>query len=210
MKLGRWPQRVLLIAFALSLLLHIVFALFAHALRNSRQNDVEVVTIEHRSDAMIHLQTPRPRPKVTPVPHPRPSTRPAAVATHGAQAKSTGTGTTGGPTAAAPTPAPAAAATAAAPACEKSDIGAAVTETPPQPDISSAARTDGTSGIALIDVQLDAQGAVTGAAVSHGTGNTSLDTVALDMARGARYSPALHDCKPVAAAYTFSVKFYAW
>jgi len=73
-----------------------------------------------------------------------------------------------------------------------------------------AARADGTSGISLIKVQIDAQGAVTSAAVSQGTGNSSLDLVALAMARGARYSPALHECKPVAAAYTFSVKFYAW
>jgi hypothetical protein len=46
--------------------------------------------------------------------------------------------------------------------------------------------------------------------VSQSTGNTSLDLVAVSMARDARYSPALHDCKPIAAAYDFSVKFVAW
>ncbi|MEO6836256.1 MAG: TonB family protein [Candidatus Tumulicola sp.] len=209
MKLGRYPQRLIVIAFALSLLLHLIFALVAHGLRNSRQNDVEVVTIEHRSNAMIHLQTPPPPRKVTPVPHPRPSTRPAPVQTHGAQPQNTGAGTTSAPTVA-PTPQPSAAATTAAMACAKSDLGAAVVENPPQPDVPIAARTEGTNGIALITVQLDGQGGVTNATVSHGTGNASLDLVALGMARGARYSPALRDCKPVAAAYTFSVKFYAW
>jgi TonB family protein len=208
MKLGRYPQRLLVIAFVLSLLIHVLLALFAHGLRGSRQNDVEVVTIEHRSDAMIHMATPPPRPKVTPAPHPRPSSRPAPVRAHGAQPQAAGSGSRAAATAA-PTPEPSAAATTPS-ACRKSDIGAAVTENPPQPEIPSGARAQGTSGIALVDVRLDAQGAVTGAAVSRGTGNSSLDLVAVGMARAARYAPALHDCKPVAAAYTFSVKFYAW
>ena len=36
------------------------------------------------------------------------------------------------------------------------------------------------------------------------------DVVAVGMARDARYSAALRDCKPVAGSYTFSVKFVAW
>ncbi|HEY5425008.1 MAG TPA: TonB family protein [Candidatus Tumulicola sp.] len=209
MKLGRRSQRLLFLAVAVSLLIHLIFALLAHGLRASRQNDVEVVTIEHRSDAMIHMATPPPKPKVTPVPHPRPSARPAPARTHGAPAPASGAGDIPA-RASTPTPEPAAAATPAGPSCQKSDIAPTVTALPPQPDIANAARADGTSGISLIKVQIDAQGAVTSAAVSQGTGNSSLDLVALAMARGARYSPALHECKPVAAAYTFSVKFYAW
>ena len=59
-------------------------------------------------------------------------------------------------------------------------------------------------------MQLDANGQVTGASVTQSTGNSSLDLVAVAMARDARYTPALHECKPVASAYTFSVKFVAW
>jgi TonB family protein len=59
-------------------------------------------------------------------------------------------------------------------------------------------------------VQLDPQGYVLGASVTQSTGNSSLDLVAVAMARDARYAPALHDCKPVSAVAVFSVKFVAW
>lgn len=208
MKLGRHPQRLLLVAFLLSLLLHAIVALVVRQGRPSEQNEVEAVTIEHRS-AITRLQTPPPRPKVTPVPHPRPSVRPAPAATKGEAARPASGGTGATPAAPPPSPPPAAVA-ATAPPCANSDVGAAVVGDPPQPDVPNAARTDGTSGIATIAVTLDARGNVTAAAVAHGTGNSSLDLVALGMARAATYSPALHDCKPVAAAYTFSVKFFAW
>ena len=81
---------------------------------------------------------------------------------------------------------------------------------PSPPDIPPAARANGTSGVAMVRVQLDENGQVTGAGVTQSTGNSSLDIVAVAMARDARYTPALHDCKPVAGAYTFSVKFFAW
>lgn len=209
MKLGRHPQRLLLAAIVLSLLMHAIVALIVRQARPSTQNEVEAVTIEHRS-AITHLQTPSPRPKATPVPHPRPSTRPAPAATHGVAAhpSSGGSGATPGAPTPAPAPPPVAAATAEP--CAKADIGAAVVGDPPQPDIPNAARAQGTSGIATIAVTLDAGGNVTGATVARGTGNSSLDLVALAMARAARYSPALRDCKPIAAAYTFSVKFFAW
>lgn len=207
MKLGRHPQRLLVVAFVLSLLLHLIVALIVRQARSSTQNEVEVVTIEHRS-AITRLQTPPPRPKATPVPHPRPSTRPAPAATHGVAAHPSSGGIGATPGAATPTPEPVAAATAEP--CAKAEIGAAVVGDPPQPDVPNEARAQGTSGIATVTVALDASGAVTGATVAHSTGNSSLDLVALGMARSARYSPALRDCKPIAAAYTFSVKFFAW
>ena len=82
--------------------------------------------------------------------------------------------------------------------------------TPAPPDIPLETRASGTSGTALVSVQLDAAGQVTGASVMQSTGNSSLDLVAVTMARDARYAPALRDCKPVVSAYTFSVKFEAW
>ncbi len=81
---------------------------------------------------------------------------------------------------------------------------------PSPPDIAPDARAKGTSGVALVSVRLDPNGQVLGADVTQSTGNSSLDLVAVAMARDARYSPARHDCKPVASAYTFSVKFVAW
>jgi TonB family protein len=201
-------QRLLVLAFAISLLLHFVFALVVHPWRNRQENEVEVVSIQHRSVVMTRLQTPPPRPKITPVPHPLPSTRPAPVRTHGATSQNGGTGAAISATTSPVEPSPAA--TPAANACEKSDLGAAVTGNPPTPDIPNATRADGTSGTATINVQLDSQGAVTAAAVAQSTGNSSLDVVALGMARAARYSPALHACKPVAGTYAFRVRFYAW
>jgi protein TonB len=94
--------------------------------------------------------------------------------------------------------------------CAQSTTAAAVVSTPAPPDIPLQARAEGTSGTALVSVQLDASGTVTGATVTQSTGNSSLDLVAVGMARDARYSPALRDCKPVASAYVYSVKFVAW
>jgi len=61
-----------------------------------------------------------------------------------------------------------------------------------------------------VRVQLDPSGQVTGTGVVRSTGNSSLDLVAVAMARDARYTPALHGCKPVAGDFEFSVKFVAW
>ena len=56
----------------------------------------------------------------------------------------------------------------------------------------------------------DAQGHVTNTSVAKSSGSTALDAVAIALAKGATYSPALVKCKPVAAAYTFTVKFSPW
>jgi TonB family protein len=85
-----------------------------------------------------------------------------------------------------------------------------VIATPAPPEIAPDVRASGTDGLALVSVALDPTGQVTNTGVAQSTGNASLDLVAVAMARDARYSPALHDCKPIAATYTFSVKFVAW
>ncbi|MGC2408193.1 MAG: TonB family protein, partial [Candidatus Cybelea sp.] len=94
--------------------------------------------------------------------------------------------------------------------CAQANTQAVVVATPAPPDIPVGARASGTNGTALVSVQLDANGQVSGTNVTQSTGNSSLDLVAVAMARDSRYTPALHDCKPVASAYTFSVKFVAW
>ncbi len=200
-------RQLLLAAFIISLLVHLVFALLAHPWRNRQENQVEVVSIQRRPVAMTRLQTPPP-PKATPKPHPSPVVRPATAAPNSTPGQAAGNG--GGQATAAPTAAPTPQATPAGNACERNDLEAAVAENPPQPEIPTAVRADGTSGVAAVDVKLDRHGEVTGAAVSQSTGNSSLDVVAVSMARSARYTPALHSCKPVASAYTYRVRFYAW
>ena len=198
--------RLLLIAFALSLLVHLIVALIMRPPSPTTQSQAEVVSIEHRpaTIAVTKVPTPPPRPKRTPSPRVVSKSRP--IASNGPN----GAASSG---ASAQTPAPAVteqpAATPKA-GCAQANIGAAVIATPPPPDIAPAARTSGTNGVALVNVQLDTEGQITGANVTQSTGNSSLDLVAVSMARQARYSPALRDCKPVASAYDFSVKFVAW
>jgi protein TonB len=202
-------QRLLLVAFALSLLVHLIVAVIMHPPVPTFENQAEVVSIIHRpaSIAVTKVPTPPPpRPKQTPAPKTRSSAPPAR--------KGPGAAANAGAGTPEPTP-PVAVATAAPTAssnlgCSKADTPAAVVATPSPPDIAPGARADGTSGVALVNVQLDANGQVTGTGITQSTGNSSLDLVAVGMARDARYSPALRDCKPIASAYTFSVKFVAW
>jgi periplasmic protein TonB len=205
---ARRARRLLLAAFAISILIHVVVALFMHPPRAPVENQVESVSIHHVV-AVTKLVTPPPQPKRTPAPNPAPSSRPAPRSTHAAQAIGTAGGT--GRATPAPTPLPVvASATPATVGCAQTDTDAAVVTTPSPPDIPVNVRAQAASGVALVDVHLDAQGAVTDAKVSQSTGNPSLDLVAVGMARDAQYSPATHACKPVASTYTFSVKFVAW
>jgi len=201
--------RLLLVAFALSLLVHLIVALIMHPPVPTLENQAEVVSIVHRpaTIAMTKIPTPPPpRPKQTPAPKTLSSLPPAS--------KGPGNAANAGAGSPAPTPAVAAATPAppssASTACSDANAPPAVLATPSPPDIATDARASGTSGTALVNVQLDASGQVTDAAVKQSTGNSSLDLVAVAMARDARYTPALHDCKPIASAYTFSVKFVAW
>lgn len=202
---ARW---VLLVAFALSLLIHLTFALSVRPWRGRGENQVEVVSIVHRPLAMTQLQTPPPPVRATPRPRRSPAARPLPE-----KARATGAapGDRGSIAAtAAPPPVPTPQAIAAAAGCEKPDADATVVAIPPQPDIPNDVRASGTSGVAAVDVRLDAHADVTSATVSQSTGNSSLDLVAVAMARGATYSPALHACKPVTGNYTFRVRFFAW
>ena len=202
-------QRVLIAAFAISLIVHFLFAILYHVPRPRRSSDVETVTILRRSMAIV-VRTPQP-PLATPKPHPHPQPS-APQATPAAQGFAPGNA--GGAQKPVPTPVPTPIATlAAAPTpkpCAGNDIKAAVSEMPPQPDVPNAARTQGTDGIAAVDVKLDERGEVTAAAVAHSTGNSQLDLVAVSTARQARYTPALHDCHAVPGDYTFTIKFFAW
>jgi TonB family protein len=199
--------RLLLVAFALSLLLHLVVALVMHPAAPTLENQAEVVSIQHRPATIAVAKVPPPRP---PRPRQTPGSRSSAPPARTGPGEA---GTAGGsspapsPVVAVATPQPTATANGG---CTESTTGAAVVATPAPPDIAPEARASGTNGVALVSVQLDSSGQVTGASVTQSTGNSSLDLAAVTMARDARYAPALRDCKPVASAYTFSVKFVAW
>jgi TonB family protein len=206
---ARRARRLLLAAFAISILVHAIVALLVHRPRAPVESQPEVVSIRRRLVVVTKLETPPPQPKRTPVPHPAPSSRPEPRATHATQS----IGATGGTGRATPAPTPqpvAASPTPAAPGCAQQTTDAAVVATPAPPDIPVSVRAQGTSGVALVDVHLDEQGTVIDAKVSQSTGNTSLDVIAVSLARNAQYSPATRACKPVASSYTFSVKFLAW
>ncbi|MBV8531653.1 MAG: TonB family protein [Candidatus Eremiobacteraeota bacterium] len=201
--------RLLLVAFALSLLVHFVVALILRPPSPTPESQAEVVSIEHRpaTIAVTKAPTPPPRPKRTPSPRVVSSAPPRASKGPGTAAESSGSSPEATPVVARATPQPAATESSA---CTQRNAGAAVVGTPAPPDIATGARASGTSGTALVSVQLDALGQVASTSVAQSTGNSSLDLVAVAMARDTRYSPALRDCKPVASAYTFSVKFVAW
>lgn len=203
----RRARRVLLVAFALSLVLHAIVALVLHPATADFQTQPEAVSVVRRSTMIVAHNTPPP-PRHTQTPSPRNLAPPRPRASGAAVARSEGGGA--GRSTAAPPPAPTAVPSAAGAGCAEPNAAAAVVATPPPPDIPEAVRADHTSGIALVSVALDAQGAVSGASVAQSTGNSSLDLVAVSMARDARYSAPLHDCKPVAGNATFSVKFVAW
>ena len=142
----RQSRNLLLIAFAISLLLHLMFALNFHRRGSESPTDIEVVRIEHRS-IMIRVQkTPPPRahPKQTPAPTSSPAPKPTASgskpAGNGAESIATS----------APTPAPTAAATVATNPCGRNDAEAALTTPPTPPVIPVSARGDGTSGTTIV------------------------------------------------------------
>ncbi|MGC1758695.1 MAG: hypothetical protein WA742_05030, partial [Candidatus Cybelea sp.] len=70
--------RLLLVAFALSLLAHLIVALILHPPTPTPENQAEVVSIEHRpaSIAVTKVPTPPPPPRPKPAPRVESSARP--------------------------------------------------------------------------------------------------------------------------------------
>lgn len=214
-------RKIMLAAIVLSVLLHLILAGYIRWPFNQPSQQNEIVKVRRITIAHAVPHTPPPTPPPTPRPTPRATAPPATkvvpphVTTRTAKGPpiAHGVAPSSGPSATtsatqAPTPAPAA--TAVALACMQHDITPAVTATPQPVDIPADARASKASGVAAIQVQLDAQGNVTDTSVAKSSGSTALDAVAIALAKDATYSPALVKCKPVAAAYTFTVKFSPW
>ncbi len=209
----RRTRRLLLAAVVLSLLVHLVVAVMLHPAAPGPPSESEVVSIEHRPATIAVTQRATPPPPRR-LPTPLPSSRAQTSAPPKGRTPSRAAAGAGPPvvaTAAPPVPVPTPRPrTAVAHACDRPNAPAALVASPPPPEIAPAARAEGTSGTAIIAVALDPSGSVTKTGVQQSSGNSSLDLVAVEMARDARYSPALHDCKPIVGSYAFSVKFVAW
>ncbi|MGZ3506790.1 MAG: TonB family protein [Vulcanimicrobiaceae bacterium] len=212
-------RRVLLIAFAISLLVHLIGAHFMRFEIGPRNDQPEFVTLSKKRVVSVVRATPHPVPTQVPTPahtpHPRAPVhaKPSRTATHALPGK---LGPPRGNVAAFATPAPVTQTPIPVPtatpagACPHPDASPAVAATPPPLDIAPEARAKAVSGTAAIAVKLDADGRVVDAAVTQSTGNGDLDVVAVSMARNATYTPKYVACKGVPSDYTFTVRFVAW
>ena len=201
-------RRLLIVAFALSLLVHLIVVLFVHWPYRRPSDVVAVVHIEHIRPLRIARMTPPPR---TPAPAPTaaPTIAPRRIAKRAVSTNGTHPAAAAPPasTPAASPPTPVASAT---PNCAKTDTPVTVAASPPPPEIPPGARASTTGGTARVRVDVNAQGAVTSATIAQTSGDSQLDLIAMSMARAAAYAPAMHACKPVASQYAYTVKFIAW
>lgn len=194
-------RRFLIVAFALSLLIHLIATQAVRWPFRPAEEEVQIIHMEHvRTTRIAHVPTPSPHT-------PRPA--PSAVVTTAPKKVSVGNGH--GTLAQTATPAPSIAPTpTAAPTqnCTTSDTPVQVLATPTPPaEIAPAARADRITNVARIRVIVDPNGSVSSATVVQSSGSSSMDLVAVGLARAAQYAPATHACKAIASDYTFQVKF---
>lgn len=217
-------RRVLLIAFAISLIVHLIGAPFMRFGIGPRNEQPEFVTLSKKRVISVARATPHPIPTQMPTPvHTPPPRRvrqpvkPSHVATHASHGKKAGP-PRGKPVAAAPpvtpapvapTPPPLASATPAG-SCPHPEASPALAATPSPPDIAPDARAKAVSGTTAVAVKLDAEGGVVDTTIAQSSGNGDLDVVAVSMARNATYTPKYVACKSVPSDYTFTVRFIAW
>jgi TonB family protein len=194
-------RRFLIVAFALSLLIHLIATQAIRWPFQPPEEEVQIIHMEHvRTTHIAHVPTPPPHT-------PRPA--PSAVVTTAPKKVALGVGH--GTLAHAATPAPTVAPTpTAVPTqnCTASDTPVQVLATPAPPaEIAPAARADRITNVARIRVVIDPTGSVSSATVLQSSGSSSMDLVAVSLARAAQYAPATHACKAIASDYTFQVKF---
>jgi protein TonB len=209
----RSSNPILVWALAISLGIHVVFAIVARTVPTAEAAPEPPQHIE-----IVRIATPHPSPPPTPRParpvaashkstHARVSVHPPRVVAHGGGPVSTGPSaiaTTGPPltgndvsSAAAPSPAPA----CSNPFEPAYTIAAVVPEAP-----EDAA---GIKATAQVQVTLDDRGRVTDTRIFSSTGTMSLDRAAVDAARRTTYAPSIVDCQPTGGTYLFKVDFDA-
>ncbi len=194
-------RRFLIVAFALSLLIHLIVTQVIRWPFRPHEEDVQIVRIEHlHATHIAHVPTPSPH-----TPQPAPSAVPSVVS------KTVAIGNGRGTLALTASPAPTVAPTPTAaptPNCVANDTPVAMVASPPPPsEIASVARSERITNVARIRVIVDANGTVSNATVLQTSGSSSMDLVAISLARAAQYAPATHACKAIASDYTFQVRF---
>lgn len=206
---AKQTRRLLIVAFVLSLVLHLVAAGFVRWPFKAPEEQPQVIQVMRIRQIRIARVTPTPEPPPSPKPAATsaPTAAPAKVRRPSAVRGSLARGTGRSPEPASPSPTPLATAT---PNCLTNDTPVTIAASPPPPDIPPSARTSQTGGTARIMVTIDPSGNVTNAAIGQTSGDAQLDQIALLMAREARYTPAMHACKPVASQYAYTVRFVAW
>ncbi len=213
-------SRMLGIALALSLLFHLVLAPFVRP-------PADAVSY-HVIPVITHIwirptpEPPKPPQRVrTPVSHPHipivslPVARPHDSRNHNGRVAVTPSYPTGQPNApgnpgtngyggvigqpVGPTDAP-------GPACSYPNVEAK-TISAVSPDRTASGFATDTIATAMIKVDLDAAGRVTGVSVYASTGSLELDQAAMQAARESTYAPEMRDCQPVPGSYLFKVEF---
>lgn len=210
-------RRILIAAIALSILIHLLGVRFVHWAVPSPQAAPETTTVSRIAVIRRILRTPPPQ-----TPQPQSSPLPRIAAKHvqvphivnrpGPARPRVVPRSVTGSTSPRPTPALRVTPVPSAPASPKS--GCAVANAPaalktlaPAPDMPVGARQSAKSGTALIHLRLSETGDVLEAAILASSGSDAQDQIALVQAKSSAYSPALAECKAVAATYDFKTKF---
>ena len=212
----RSTNRILVWALALSLAVHVVFAIVARSVPAAEAAPEQPP--QHID--IVRIATPPPTPPPTPRPtrqqrstaashtstHARVSVHPPRVVAHGGGSASAGPPAiaTSGPSlqgggdgngTAAPSPAPA----CSNPFEPAHTIAAMIPEAPED--------ATGIKATAQVQVTLDDRGRVTDAHIFSSTGTMSLDRAAVEAARLSTYAPSIVDCQPAGGTYLFKVDF---
>ncbi len=197
-------RRFLIVAFALSLLIHLILTGIIRWPFRPSSDDVQIVSIQHLHTTHIEHVTPPPH---TPAPPRRVPVHVAkATAVNPRSSLTEGTIVSATPVAqASPVPTP-----TATPNCATNDTPVEMLASPPPIDIPPTARAGRVSGITRVRVTVDQNGKVQDVTVLSSSGSASLDQTVATVVRAAQYSPATHDCKAVASDYTYAVRFEAW
>jgi TonB family protein len=213
-------RRMLGTALALSLLFHLVLAPFVHPPAEAvAHQDIRVITHLIVHPTPVPPKPRSPRPQITVSQHTLPIVSPPVVRPHVSRGPVdhvaiTPSLPTGEPNAPGNTghgpggviSQPPAATGAPAPACSEPNAEAK-TINAVSPDRTASDFDAGTNATAMIKVDLDAGGNVTGVSVYASTGSMELDRAALDAARESTYAPEMRDCQAVPGSYLFKVEF---
>jgi TonB family protein len=198
-------RRLLIVAFALSLLVHLILSGVIRWPLHPSQGSEQIVHVAQLQ--VLHVMPPPHTPKPVPSHAPPVHRTPVHVARVTAVNPRSNTSEARAVLGTA-TPQPTLAPTAT-PDCSN-DTPVQLVSEPPAPEISPDARGGHVSGITQVRVVVNASGGIESANVVASSGSDALDLVAVGMAKDAQYAPAMHACKAIASDYTFSVRFIAY